>query len=466
MRILQYLPGLPPVLTGGMIKYALDLVQGEIHAGHEVIMLVPGQFTFFHTERTRIIEDKWNGGTCYKIINPLPVSGGKGILDITKFVQRGNKKLYIRFLKKIKPDVIHIHSFMGLHIAFLEAAMCLKISVVYTTHDYYGLCPKAILLKGTRQCMVIDGTQCSGCIERTTSLKRLQWQQSRLYTILKNNKLINYLEYSQNLIPIKIYIRSILQMIRQKSQTENSILKLKKDLDYKELQSYYQEMFTYITRLHYNSIQSKEVFEQHLGNLPGEVISISNKNIVDRRKQRNFGKTLRIGFIGREMYKGFELLKDVLQSIYAKGKFDFECHVYFNPKEKLPPYIVSHAPYKEEDMRQVYDGMDVLVLLSLWKETYGLVVLEALSLGVPVIISQNVGAKELLEMHSGIGIVVELNKESVQNALEKVYENRRILEQMNLEICNCNLGLNYEEHVGSIIGMYNGLLVNNEKKNI
>ena len=73
----------------------------------------------------------------------------------------------------------------GCILRFLEAAMCLKISVVYTTHDYYGLCPKAILLKGTRQCMVIDGTQCSGCIERTTSLKRLQWQQSRLYTILK-----------------------------------------------------------------------------------------------------------------------------------------------------------------------------------------------------------------------------------------------------------------------------------------
>ena len=29
MRILHYLPGLPPVRVGGMIKYALDLIETQ-----------------------------------------------------------------------------------------------------------------------------------------------------------------------------------------------------------------------------------------------------------------------------------------------------------------------------------------------------------------------------------------------------------------------------------------------------
>ena len=48
--------------------------------------------------------------------------------------------------KKEKPDVIHIHTFMGLYAEFLEAAKQLQIKTVFTTHDYYAICPKGNML--------------------------------------------------------------------------------------------------------------------------------------------------------------------------------------------------------------------------------------------------------------------------------------------------------------------------------
>lgn len=459
LKILQYMPGLPPVMGGGMIKYALDLVQGENEAGHEIILLVPGNFTRVHKNASKIVKKKWNGINCYRIINPLPVSGGKGIRDVSVLKKRGDKELYKSFLDKVKPDIIHVHSFMGLHVSFLEAAAVLGIPIIYTTHDYYGICPKAVLLNGIEQCTVTDGRQCPYCINRIMSVRKLEWQQSAVYGVLKRNPIINFLEYSQKLVPVKIYIRSLCKKYkRQKRAPECVMTNIQEEQEYIEVQQYYKEMFGYVTRFHYNSSQSEEIFTQYLGNIPGEVIPINNRNISDKRKIRDFGRTLRIGFIGREAYKGFDLLKDALQSLFEKGLQDFECHVYFNPKEKLPPYIISHKPYKEDEMDQVYEAMDLLVLPSIWKETYGLVVLEALSYGVPVIVSQNVGAKELLAGCEGMGMIVEPEWTSLREALAKVYNDRGLLRIMNLQICNCKIGLNYEEHVCKIINTYNKII--------
>lgn len=456
LKILHYLPGLPPVMGGGMIKYALDLAHGEIQAGHEALMLVPGQFTLFNRSKTAIEKKKWEGIDCYKIINPLPVSGGKGTKDISELVKWGNREIYTGFLKKAKPDVIHIHSFMGLHAAFLDAAVQLKIPVVYTTHDYYGICPNTILLNGMAQCMVTDGSKCNLCINSTVSAKRLRWRHSIIYGLLKRNCIVNFLEYSQKLVPIKIYIRSLCKNNKAKpAASENDTPTIRKEREYKMLRNYYREMFGYVTKFHFNSSQSKEVFTHHLGDISGDVILISNKNISDRRRMRDFDGTLRIGFIGRGEHKGFNMLKDALDNIYSKGLKDLELHVYFNPKEKLPPYIISHAPFDEKSSGQVYNGIDVLVLPSIWKETYGLVVSEALNYGVPVIVSQNVGAKELLKEHDGIGMIIEPDRDALQEALESVYSDRNLLKQMNLAICNSKMGLNFGGHVGKIINMYN-----------
>ena len=47
-------------------------------------------------------------------------------------------------------------------------------------------------------------------------------------------------------------------------------------------------------------------------------------------------------------------------------------------------------------LTNVYAEMDLLVVPSIWKETFSLVTLEALSYGVPVLVSDNVGAKLLV----------------------------------------------------------------------
>lgn len=71
----------------------------------------------------------------------------------------------------------------------------------------------------------------------------------------------------------------------------------------------------------------------------------------------------------------------------------------------MSPYIRVHDRYSYTELKKIFDETDVLVAPSIWYETFGFTVLEALSYGVPVIISGNVGAKDILAQ--GAGVVIE-----------------------------------------------------------
>lgn len=467
MKILHYLPGLPPARGGGLVKYALDLAEGELRLKNEVSILAPGKLTLLHPSKVKIVRKHWNNMPCYHVINPLPVSGGKGIANIEWLYQRGDIRIYLKFLGEMKPTVIHVHSFMGLHISFLEAAHQLRIPVIYTTHDYFGLCPKVTLMKGEKECCEKDWSKCSLCIEASMSQYMIYWEQSDIFRYLKNMRFVQWVEYSKRLLPIKLFFKNLLGRYKKSRKYKNKECEdivYADSQKYDKLRLYYKEMFGYITGFHFNSRQTQKVYCDHLGVIKGKIVHISNKGISDNRIVHKYGKTLHIGYIAsNEYFKGFPILKAALDALYTEGLKDFICHVYTNPKEMNIPYLRSHKPYKAGEIGQVLKDIDILVLPSVWKETFGMVVLEALSYGVPVLISQNVGAKDILEKQPGMGIVVDAGEEALKNTIRQIYNNRDILKEMNKKICDWKVNLSFEKHVNDMIKLYNSMQMVNEE---
>ena len=99
----------------------------------------------------------------------------------------------------------------------------------------------------------------------------------------------------------------------------------------------------------------------------------------------------------------FFLLKAALDELWGKRQ-NFCLDIHFTPTE-MSPYIKVHERYSYKDLREIFDETDVLVAPSIWHETFGFTVLEALSYGVPAVISGTVGAKDILV--DGAGIVIE-----------------------------------------------------------
>lgn len=477
MKILHYLFGLPPVRGGGLPKYAIDLMLEQKNAGQDVSMLVPGPIKKNKTKVDIKEWKKYDGISCYRIINPIYIPNAEGINQPKEFMPKSSVTMYLEWLKKIRPDVIHVHSLLGIHLEFFEAAKQLGIPMLYTTHDYFGLCPKIDYLRGQENCTNKDWGECIRCCVNAYRLKRLKLEQADIYRKYCESKWLMNFVHGAVVKCLRQKLRQILgktasdgQNAKCEERQENQaacvqgmeIQKNESDLalqqEYRQLQEYYIKIFNMMDYFHFNSKQTREVYEQVLGKKRGQVIPVVNRGISDRREKKSYFGELRIGYVGtQETMKGYDYLIRELDHLYENGRTEFYLNTYLieNKYERL--YIRNHKPFTAEQQAHVYGGMDVLVVPSLWRETFGMVVLEALSYGVPVLVSEYVGAKMLLEKYEGCGWEFHVQEGVLTGILQDIYDNREILAKKNNCILTQNVELDYIGHVQEIGQMYQTL---------
>lgn len=444
MKILHYMFGIPPVRGGGLVIYALDLINAQKNNGDEVILLIPGSINRKKRNATKILKGtrKNIGIEHYIIKNALPIPLASGIKDTEWFTAMGDYKIYNEFLQKLKPDIIHVHSLMGVHANFFIAAKELRIPMVYTTHDYFGLCPTLMLFKGQCNCEVMDWNECWECCRNAYTKTQLILEQSELYYWYRQQHCLI------NLKDRLIGFASVFRKTRPDKKPNHDVDVEKRDYttEYSDLKKYYQLIFREITFFHYNSSIAKEQYEKFLPNVRGKVVSITNTAVEDHRKTINFGHTLRIGYLGRiEESKGYYFLQEAINNVYVSGRVNIELNIYTKEKRAWPCFVRVNVPYKYSEIVEVMKNLDVVVVPSLWRETFGFTALEAISCGVPVIVTDFVGAKDLLK-NKNWGYLIKADKIELQRLIEHIYDDRGLLRDINTSICNDVFDISMENH--------------------
>ena len=400
MKILHYALGFPPYRSGGLTKFSVDLMIQQAKEGHTVAMLWPGQMRFINKrvfiKKHRNVNINNQSIQSFELINPLPISLDEGISDISMFIVDIEKEAYNYLFELFQPDVIHIHTLMGLHKSFLQAAKDKKVRLVFTAHDFFPICPKVTMFRHGVICSSVKKCEeCGVCNATALGIKKIQLLQSSIYRELKDLSIVKKLRKQH----------------RDKYLSEKTVDDFTKPVgtveDYKNLRNYYYSLLKMMDIIHYNSNVTKNVYES-VFNLPNNcILSITHSDIKDSRKIKIFSNDkLRIRYLGSQSgAKGFFLLKEALDELWSKQQ-DFQLDVHFVPIESAP-YIRIHDRYSYNELETIFNETDVLVAPSIWYETFGFTVLEALSYGVPVVISKTVGAKDILV--KGAGIVVDNN---------------------------------------------------------
>lgn len=424
MKILHYALGFPPYRSGGLTKFCVDLMVQQVKEGHTVAMIWPGQMGFINKRVTikkhENVKIKNQDILSFEIINPLPVSYDEGIADIAAFTKDAEGSVYEDLLNNFRPDVIHIHTLMGLHRAFLESAKDKKIRIVFTAHDFFPICPKITMFRHGEVCNNAQSCECCGACNTTAlSLSKIKLLQLPLYRVLKDSPMVKKLRKNHR----DSYLSESIV-----NDSENIV---GTDADYKELRNYYYSLLKLMDMIHYNSSITKKIYES-IFDLPNScIIVITHSDIKDNRKVKDYSSDyLRIRYLGPQSgAKGYLLLKSALDKL-QKVQQNFCLDIHFTPMETAP-YIKSNGRYSYAELGKIFDETDVLVTPSVWYETFGFTVLEALSYGVPVIISGTVGAKDILV--NGAGIVIE---NITPQKLYEVFKNLTIhkLKMMNLTI--------------------------------
>lgn len=452
MKILHYSLGFPPYRTGGMTKYCMNLMYEQVKAGNLVSLLWPGIIKDYTSKINVKKRKKYELGENYycdnfELINPLPVSLLDGIKDIDSFTREKDINKLTNFLETEKFDVIHIHTLMGLPREFIIAAKRLNIKVFFTTHDYFGLCPKSSLLQGNKICENDNlCNDCTKCNKTAMSLKKIKLIQSPFYKFIKNTSIIKKIR--------KNHIKNINEIYNNfNNDTDNLKTQKIEENKYSKLRKYYIDMLEMMTCILYNSNNTKKIYSRYFEKATlGKVVTISNSTIRDNRRIYKVHDKIHIGYLGpvASVRKGFYFLLGVLDKLYDEN-FEFELHIY-QQIDTDKKYIKCHNPYTANELPEVMNNIDLLIVPSLWYETFGFTVLEALSFGIPVMVSENVGAKDLINSENGC--IFAINENDLKTKLEKYLNNKNILEELNKNICKNQQITTMSEHTEEILKIY------------
>lgn len=449
MSILHYAIGLPPERNGGSVQYAYGLMTEQAKK-EKVYALICGD-TLFRGSVCRIKRvGSRNGIETFKLTNPLTPTLIYGTSDPQS--QHHDIKIDYdnirKFIKDKDINIMHLHTLMGIHkdvVAFIKS---LGVVIVYTSHDFHGICIHYNLIdfKG-ELCGNASAAKCSLCNANEPSDCFLRIANSSLYHFIKKTGILSSLKKS---IPTPNEYTEQDRKIAC-ALTEDSITK------YKELLDYYKDYFKLIDKFHFNSEQTKGIFKHFMPDIDGRIIPIVTPAIKDNRRIISPSKIIKLGFIGNtSIYKGFPILKNTVKDLYYEGVKNLKILAYTGNKIGIDaecPLIEYQPPYKYSDISKILYHLDGTLVPSKWYETFSLVTLESLAHGRPVIVSDHVGAKDIVATYNKDFIFSSV--EQLKELLIKISKNPEFLVRESKKIISSEWNYSIEKHAKEIKNFYN-----------
>ncbi len=382
MKILHYALGFPPERTGGLVKYSLDLMNEQISQGHEVVMVFPGRVNFLKREPYFKFGKRQNIPYA-ELVNSLPLPLIGNIKNPQDFMKHTDSKIFINLLESEKPDVIHIHTLMGLYGEFLEEAKKHNIKIVFTTHDYFGISPHPKMY-----------------------LAGHDFVDDKKYDIWNNIRPYGSKTIKLRINQLRIYpaLRSLVKKIKKTSISIDSLPEqtnwtIKVDSDFQRLKNYYINMLQHVDVMHFNSSIAKKVYEQFLPNLQWKsaTVGISSNNIYKFGKIRVVGKTIKsIAYIGPYTEeKGFFDYLSFSAKFMAKNSGN-KAFIMGDNSSVDYDGVINLGRYSKSSLIKNLKTIDLVILPSKWHETFGLIALEVLSSGTKVLITKKMGVKDIV----------------------------------------------------------------------
>lgn len=219
---------------------------------------------------------------------------------------------------------------------------------------------------------------------------------------------------------------------------------------YQSLIDYYKDCFSIVDEFHFNSEVTRDTYRKYIVPKAEKIIPITHNGINDHRRKKSFeDNCLKIGFVGSAApYKGLSRLIMALKQLNRNDKWRLDVWGDTIGQDKSLP-IYYRGKFTHSAIETVYTTMDIMVVPSLCHETFGLVTLEALSYGVPVLVSDTVGAKDIVKEYDSK--FVFHSDEELVSLLELLVDDKSLLRNYNEAIISNDWRHSMSEHAQKII---------------
>ena len=375
--------------------------------GHEVV--------FFSQKNKDNLHDK-NSDLFAEQVNYRELSMYEKIKESKNYIYNKNSAQQLeRLLRKEKPDVVHMHLFLGsLSVSILKIIKEKRIPIIMTVHDYRLLCPANSFLDN-------NNNICEKCIDG-------------------------------------VYLRCGIKKCSEKKLGQSLIV---------SMEAYFRKHF--VSPIDYVDVfvfVSRFIKEKHCHfNLNYQIKSEILYNFIptfdEDLKQKNSGYILFFGRVSVE--KGVNTLLKSYQNIARPLKIVGDGPLLDSLKDENNNKNIEFLGYKSgEELESLKKNASFIVVPSEWYENNPLSVLEAYSYGKPVIAS-NIGGIPEIVVEEKTGFLFEsADTESLSSSLGKAInmsdEEYEIMSNNCIAYAKEKFGK--QKHYQELLRIYSGLITN------
>ncbi len=405
-----------PEIVGGIPTYTTRLAKAFTSLGHSVFHFQSGSpILKYDIKYFPYLYEYKSDDVHYATIINSPNFLHNSHHPIKDIFSEPIRKIFLSYLNKIKPDIIHVNSMIGLCTSMLDEAVKIGIPVINTFHEYWYICQQRVLLeKGKELCNGPSPEKCFNCMPKINPLK------IRIRGLLRNTNIVETYKKIR-----KIDTKSNLQM----SCTNNQ----NKPLDYQVIEEYKKRLEFNVDQLSnkvainlaVSSFVKEKFMEYGVPESKIEVLSIGT-SIAEQIKPKDISsidiqnKTISFGFIGSAgEIKGTHVLVSAFQKMKNKnailniyGKINPVYLDFLKTISMDNPQIIFHGAYKYNDLPTILNEVDVIVVPALCYDTMPQTIFEAFSSKTPVIGSKIGGIPDFV-IDNETGLLFEPGNEDM-----------------------------------------------------
>lgn len=291
-----------------------------------------------------------------------------------KFTPKIIKKIRCNgILNKIKPDLIHMHNTIDIGLIPAEIALEKNIPIIWTLHDYRGICPNTLFLKANNT-VCID-KNCAAC---DISKMVVYYNYKKFQSILRQSRCVVASNY------VKKRYSEIIKAKRIYWDADSNLLKLKIKDSSKSRSILFAGRRDYEKGVSYAIMAVKRLIKKY----PNIKLIFAGETRDENTKQ--------------------------LAKIY-----------------KIEQNIIDFGYLPREKYLNLLNGVNCVICPSIWEEPFNLSLLEAMSAGKPVIATKVGGQTEVL---GKTGILIEPKSSGdIANAINLLFSDSKMHKKLSLK---------------------------------
>lgn len=424
MRILLTVHQFLPEYFAGTEILTFKVAKELQKRGHEVNVFTGYPVQIEIPESDRFDNYTYEGIKIHRFYHSNTPMGGQENIIEAEYNNVFFSKYFRNYLQVFKPDVVHIFHLSKLSASVIDVCNSLKIPRIMTVTDFWLICPTSQLrLPDTGLCKGPD-TNSLNCLRHVVEIYQPK-KISRIIRYLPDWVLLLFIWMSdRKLLPKFWFSNYVLALVQRKSFLKARIDKLNKVLVPTKLM---QEI------LLNNGVDSRLMLRQSYGLDLENIKPSNNKGDKD---------TICIGFIGTLYeHKGVHLL---IEAIKTLPDIKLELKIYGDLKT-APHYVDKLYTLIDNDQRikfcgtfpnheigNIFLGIDVLVVPSIWYENAPLVIYSAQMAQCPVIATNLGGMSEIIK-HEINGLLFEKgNISELASCIRRLSEDRLLLKSLSV----------------------------------